>query len=155
MTSRSATTCWLMAVLVHASLGCSEASPTRPVYGSLPPPPAPPPFPAVPNASAIYVGPKNLYDAFLFEVGSSMHSRYVLFSDSTFQFQMSSWRFGVVTSGGRYSRTDTTISFSWVLDARDPDWNAGGHLRGDTLHVRYSPAMRAVDFIDGAYVLTR
>ena len=86
--------------------------------------------------------------------GSSVPTRYVLFSDSTFQLQFASFRFGVVTSSGRYSRTNTTINFSWVIGG-GPPWDAVGTLRGDTLDVRYSLNMQMSDFIDGAYVLTR
>jgi hypothetical protein len=100
------------------------------------------------------VGPENLYDAFMSYHGSSLPTRYVLFSDSTFQLQFASFRFGVVTSSGRYSRTSTTINFSWVIGG-GPPWDAVGTLRGDTLDIRYSLNMQMSDFIDGAYVLTR
>ena len=169
MKSRGAMTRGLILTLVSASLGCSDISTAGPTYGPLPQPPAPPaappasppspvgsppPFPTVSNANAIYVGPENLYDAFMSHHGSSLPTRYVLFSDSTFQLQFASFRFGVVTSSGRYSRTSTTINFSWVIGG-GPPWDAVGTLRGDTLDVRYSLNMQMSDFIDGAYVLTR
>lgn len=169
MKTRGALTRGPILALVSASLGCSDISNAEPTYGPLPQPPAPPaappasppspvgsppPFPTVSNASAIYVGPANLYDAFMSYHGSSVPTRYVLFSDSTFQLQFASFRFGVVTSSGRYLRTNTTINFSWLIGG-GPGWDAVGTLRGDTLDVRYSLNMQMSDFIGGAYVLTR
>ena len=169
MKSRGAMIRGLILTLVSASLGCSDISTAGPTYGPLSQPPAPPadppasppspvgsppPFPAVSNASAIYVGPEHLYDLFITYNGSSLLTRYVLFSDSTFHLQFASFRFGVVTSSGRYSRANTTINFSWVIGG-GPPWDAVGTLRADTLDVRYSLNMQMSDFIDGAYVLTR
>jgi hypothetical protein len=100
------------------------------------------------------VGPEHLYDLFIPYHGSSLSTRYVLFSDSTFYLQFSSFRFGVTSSGGRYSRTDTTINFSWVIGG-GPPWDAVGTVRGDFLDIRYSINMLMSDFIDGTYMLTR
>ena len=100
------------------------------------------------------MGPEHLYDLFISYHGSSLPTRYVLFSDSTFHLQFASLRFGVVTYAGRYSRTETTINFSWVTGG-GPPWDAVGTLQGDTLHIRYSMNMLMSAFIDGVYVLVR
>ena len=170
MKSRKTIASGAIIILANASLGCSDLPTAGPTYGPLPqtpapptappttPPPSPvgspPPFPAVSNASAIYVGPEHLYDASISYNGSSLLTRYVLFADSTFQLQFASFRFGVVTSTGQYSRTASTISFSWVIGG-GPPWDAVGTVRGDTLDIRYSINMQMADFIDGAYVLSR
>lgn len=165
MKSRGAITRGLIAIAVTGSLGCSDVLTAGPTYGPLPQPPAPPvappapvgsppPFPTVSNASAIYVGPEDLYDRFIPYHGSRLPTRYVLFSDSTFYLQFASFRFGVVTYGGRYSRTETTFNFSWE-NGGGPPWDAVGTVRGDALDIRYSIDMLMSDFIDGAYVLTR
>ena len=170
MKPHGAITRGLITIVATASVGCSDMPTAGPASGPLPQPPAPPsappptpqpspvgsppPFPAVSNASAIYVGPEHLYDVFKAYHGSSLPTRYVLFSDSTFRLQFASYRFGVVTYAGRYSRTDTAINFSWETGG-GPPWDAVGTLRGDTLDIRYSINMLMSDFIDGAYVLTR
>ncbi|HEX6315909.1 MAG TPA: hypothetical protein VFZ73_13655, partial [Gemmatimonadaceae bacterium] len=115
---------------------------------------SPPPFPVVSNASAIYVGPENLYDRLIFYHGGSLPTRFVLFSDSTFHLQTASFRFGVFAYTGRYSRSDSTFHFTWMNEG-GPPWNALGTVRGDTLDIRYNENMVMSDFIDGAYVRMR
>lgn len=152
MKPRRAITAGVTSILVNSSLGCSDAPiqpPPAPPTVPSPPIRVPPPFPAVPNASAIYVGPENLYDAMMYDFGSSAHTRFVLFSDSTFQMQFSSFRFGVVSYDGQYSRTGTAFGFSLL------DWGAAGTLRGDTLEIRFGLTARNEGFLDGAYVLSR
>ena len=100
------------------------------------------------------MGPEHLYDAFMSYHGASLPTRYVLFADSTFHLQFASFRFGVVTYAGRFSRTDTTFNFSWQNDGGAP-WDAMGIVQGDILHIRYSDNMLMSDFIDGPYVLAR
>lgn len=162
MKRRSATARGLTAALVIASLGCSDqatsglppGSVPQPPSPAAPPTPAPPPFPQVSNASAIYLGPENLYDQFKSYHGSSLPTRFVLFDDSTFYLQFASLRFGLLTYAGRYSRSDATFRFNWVNES-GPTWNAQGTQRGDTLDIRYGENMVMSDFIDGAYVLVR
>ena len=146
-------------------LGCMDmlgarnptAPPSDPNRPS-PPPPAtngpPPPFPTVSNAE-IYDGPAPLYDELTPYHGSTLPSRYVLFNDGKFQLQFSSYRFGIFSYAGRYSRTDSVITFTWDGWSTAGPWGSTGTLRGDTLSVRYNMIMMLTDFIDGDYVRSR
>ena len=147
-------------------LGCADVvgarNPTAPPSDPnrpLPPPPAtngpPPPFPAVPGAVAIYDGPAGLYNDLVPYHGSSVPTRYVLFSDSTFFLQFASFRFGIFSYTGRYARTDSGITFTWDGSGVAEPWVSTGSLRGDTLTVRYGIVMMMSDFIDGDYVRSR
>jgi len=116
---------------------------------------SPPPFPAISDAVAIYIGPERLYDFFIPSHGSSLPTRYVFFRDSTFQLQFASARVGIFTYPGRYSRADATITFQWDGSGAGAPWGATGTLRGDTLTVQYNMNMIMSDFINGPYVLVR
>jgi hypothetical protein len=130
------------------------SDPNRP----LPPPPAtdgpPPAFPTVSDA-VIYDGPTPLYDELTSYHGSSLPSRYVLFNDGKFQLQFSSFRFGIFSYTGQYSRTDSLVNFAWDGYSAAGPWGSTGTVRGDTLTVRYGMVMMMSDFIDGDYVRSR
>jgi hypothetical protein len=115
----------------------------------------PPPFPTVANASAVYQGPENLYDPYIWYHGSRLHSRYVFFSDSTFLLQYASYRFGIFQYPGRFSRTNSNIVFFWQGASTAGPWGSVATVRGDTLDVRYGDLMIHSDFVDGRYVLVR
>ena len=158
----------LALLAIALSIGCSDLSteserfpvgpPSDPNRPS-PPPPAtsgsPPPFPTVSSTAAIYDGPKGLYDELAAYHGSLLPTRYVLFSDSTFQLQFASFRFGIFSYAGRYSRSDSLITYIWEGWSTAGPWGATGTLRGDTLAVRYNMIMMMTDFIDGDYVRSR
>ena len=158
----------LALVALMLSLGCSDLStqgrqdPTAPPSDPnrpLPPPPAtngpPPAFPAVSSSALVYDGPSGLYDELVSYHGSTLPTRYVLFSDSTFQLQFASFRFGIFSYAGRYSRSDTLITFAWDGWSSAGPWGSAGALCGDTLVVRYNIVMMMSDFIDGSYVRSR
>ena len=71
----------------------SAPSPITPPPTSGPLQPAPP-FPPVGNASAIYVGAEDLYDSYSRLHESRLPTRFVFLSDSTFELQFSSYRYG-------------------------------------------------------------
>ena len=156
----------LVLIALTMPLACSDATgarnPTAPPSDPnrpLPPPPAtdgpPPPFPTVAGAVAIYDAGAGLYDELIPYHGSNLPSRYVLFGDGTFQLQFSSYRFGIFSYAGRYSRSDSVMTFTWDGWSTAGPWGSTGTLRGDTLAVRYNVVMMLSDFIDGDYVLSR
>jgi len=113
----------------------------------------PPPFPAVPNTAVIYQGPESLYDSYAWYHGSRVPTRYVFFADSSFQLQFASYRFGIFQYAGRYSRTESVVTFTW--EGSGGSWETSATLRGDTLDVRYNETMIHSDFVEGRYILVR
>lgn len=101
----------------------------------------------------VYVGTDGMYDFFNSTHGK-LTSSYVLHEDGAFALQFSSLRYGDFEYLGRYTRTDTLITFSWEGWSIAGEWGATGILRGDSLSVRYNLIMSLTDFIDGVYVRT-
>jgi hypothetical protein len=138
--------------------GCNDSTrsfePSRPADKG-PPPVTPvlnaPAFPALARNGEIYTGAEHIY-----EMVASYHgklvSRYVFYADSSFALQFSSARFGFFEYDGRFSRTDSLITFNWNGWSAAGRWEATGTLRGDELRVRYNLIMWLTDFIDGVYV---
>jgi hypothetical protein len=124
------------------ALGCSES--TQPVAPITIPDSLPP---AV--KGAIYDGPPGLYDTPSYH---GITSRYVLYDDSTFALEFYDPRIGPFAYGGRYTRTNSQITFSWDGWSTAGPWGAQGTLRGDSLKVTYNLVMTWSDFIDGTYV---
>jgi hypothetical protein len=76
----------------------------------------------------------------------------VLYDDSTFALEFYDPRIGPFAYGGRYTRTNSQITFSWDGWSTAGPWGAQGTLRGDSLKVTYNLVMTWSDFIDGTYV---
>lgn len=139
----------------------SSVPPVVPPPTTTPPPTAPPqtggplrpapPFPTVANATAIYLGPEDLYDIFSQWHESRLATRFVFFGDSTFELQFSSYRFGFFRYPGRVAGSDTVLALKFSEDGE----SATGILRGDSLAVRYPLMMQMSDFLDGVYLRQR
>lgn len=149
MTYRSLAKITLGALLVTLA-GCKDSG--LPVEPSAPPllpgvppaPTAPPNFP-VPSSAA------SIYD----RTSSSAipgNSRYVIYENGTFSLQYVSPVWGFFEYPGRYSRTDSAITFQF--DANGGTWLADGIVAGDSLTVKYNEDMNMSDFEDGTYSLS-
>jgi Tol biopolymer transport system component len=115
------------------------------------PGPAPPhSFPPDPNAASIYVQNTALLDW-------PPQSRYVFYSDETFQLQYMYSSGGISSLGGTYARTSYPVTIWDIILSFDgsPEWQAGGRFSDDdsTLTVEYSGDMWLEGFEDGIYVL--
>ena len=142
----------LSGLLLALLASCSDS--TVPVHTPEPSPPAPAPvFPGLTRPGVIYVGDEGLYDVFVATHGS-LASRFVLYTDSTFELQFSSMKRGYFAYTGRFARADSTVTFSWDGWSSAGPWGATGTLRGDSLRVEYNQVMMMTDFIDGVYVRT-
>jgi hypothetical protein len=111
------------------------------------------PVPWVPAAPVVaaFAGPANLYQP-LFGMHGSLFSRYMLYEDSTFSLQFESVAFGPFEYPGKFTRTDTLITFAFFAASTAGRWEAKGVLKGNALSVQYNLIMAMSDFIDGVYV---
>lgn len=134
-----------IAALVALLTACSDS--TGPARTPLPAaaPPIVPTFPAPTGAATIYVEQGSIYSTY------SLRSRFVLDANGTFALQFA-------TDGppfqylGRYTRTDSLVTFDWDGWSVAGPWGATGILRGDELIVKYNVIMMLSDFEDGTYV---
>lgn len=88
-------------------------------------------------------------------------SRFVLREDGRFTLEFrnvrdrATWRYEDMTYGGTYFATESGIRLDFEAS---PSWQATATLRGDSLIVRYDPAMHSeplpayIDFEDGVYL---
>jgi hypothetical protein len=120
--------------------GCKDSG--LPVEPSAPPPSepsAPTNFPVPSSAASVYdrISPSLYADG----------SRYVIYDNGTFSLQ---YAFGQYL--GRYSRTDSAITFQFDGWSAMGPWLAGGTFTGDSLTVKYNDVMNWSDFEDGTYM---
>jgi hypothetical protein len=144
MMSRTRTVVTLAAFIVSAA--CADATsplpdaPASPTAGS---PSAS--FPAVTRPATVYAATASLSRY----PGSQPQSRYVVYADGDFRFQ-------IIVNGelseltGRYTRAGAVLTFEW--DIAGGLWTATGTLNGDELIVRYNQAMRGAEFVDDVYL---
>lgn len=146
--------------LACVDLGTAPASPAEqpqsPAPPTVPPPKPPlqptPPFPSTTDADVIYVGPDYLYEG-LFGGHVQLLSRFVFFSDSSFELQFSSYAHGLFAYPGRFARRDSVLTLAF--DHYRDDEPTTAILRNDQLDVRYGWRMKWSDFFDGVYVRQR
>jgi Tol biopolymer transport system component len=111
------------------------------VYAVTPPVSPPGDFPPLSRPATIYNR---------LALHSSGHlSRYVLYQDSTFGLQYVGPPSGFFEYPGRYSRTDSVITFNFNFNGGG---KATGTVRCDFLIVEYDIIMLLSDFEDGVYV---
>jgi hypothetical protein len=146
------------AVALPLLSACSDSAPTvalgvaPPDQGSTTPPVVGTPgFSPLTSSGRIYAAPRSLDELYAKYHGASISSRYVLYDDSTFALEFVSGRFGAFVYDGRFTRTDSRITFLWKGWSLAGPWGAEGTLRGDSLSVSYNLVMQMTDFIDGTY----
>lgn len=138
----------LVAFAIVTLTGCGDV--TRPVAAASPassPPtqrPRAPAFPALSRRGVIYRNDDAMYGV--------TSSRYVFYKDRTFALQFSSVAWGEFEYTGRFTRTDSLITFDWDGWSLAGPWGATGTLHGDSLSVAYNTVMQLNDFTDGVYV---
>ena len=136
---------------------CSDsAQPSAPVVYQTPLPPSvsSPVFPDPTRSGRIYAAAPSMDELYTKFLGVSTNSRYVLYDDSTFALEFVNSRYGAFAYAGRFTRTDSRITFIWEGWSTAGPWGAEGTLRGDSLSVRYNLIMQLTDFIDGTYRAT-
>jgi hypothetical protein len=137
---------WPVAAAVLAMpAACHDPTPLATIV----PPPDPPTVPLdtlpVRRAALVYerVGE---HDA-----PAGAHSRYVLFDDETFRLYFVTAERGFFEYAGRYTRTDSILTFSFD----DGSWQATGTAHEDMLLVVYNFSANMNGFEDGVYILAR
>ena len=143
----------VVAALITLSIGCADATGPDPytrIQGPATPPAATPvvprAFPALSRPGQIYVATPGLYASI-----RNLSSRFVLFTDGTFELQfLGDGEYFAYT--GRYQRVDATVTFEWDGWSTAGPWGATGTLTGDQLAVRFNIIMQLSDFLDGTYV---
>jgi hypothetical protein len=152
MTCHSLAKITLSALLVTLG-GCKDSG--LPVEPSAPPllpgePPAPP-APTAPQNFPVPSSAASLYDRTSPSVFDG-NSRYVIYENGTFSLQYVSPVWGFFEYPGRYSRTDSAITFQFDANGGAfPSWLADGIVAGDSLTVKYNHDMLMSDFEDGTY----
>jgi hypothetical protein len=133
--------------VLAAALGCEASRSVAPNPVLTPPPFAEPSRPAI-----VYNEPPaaNYYKPECFVCGGLV-SRYVLYQDGTFDLQFSSVEFGLQSTLGTFSRSDSLLD----LRFNNPMWQADAILRGDTLGVVYNYYAGDGGFISGTYLRGR
>ena len=143
MTYHSIAKITLGALLVTLA-GCKDSP--LPVEPSAPPPSqpsAPPNFPVPSSAASIYDRTSSSY--------IPGNSRYVIYDNGTFSLQYVTPALGFFEYPGRYSRTDSAITFQFDGWSVMGPWLADGIVAGDSLTVKYNEDMNLSDFEDGTY----
>ena len=141
-TVRVTTLLTLLALSTACGTNSIPTAPTGPAAptASVPPNPEPPPpaeFPPVSGPARVYSEAQPLYPRY--------SSRYVLYEDGTFAFQMNH----PSEARGTYHVINERVTFRWSLDER---WESSGLLTDDALIIFYNEYMRMyVDFVDGVY----
>lgn len=80
------------------------------------------------------------------------NSRYVLYENGTFSLQYVRPDWGFFEYLGRYSRTDSAITFDFDGWSVVGPWLASGVVAGNSLSVKYNDVMLMSDFEDGVYI---
>ena len=137
-------------------VGCSDSlQPLGPQdQGTTPPPPPPtaaPGFSPLTQSGQIYAAEPSLDDVYAKYHGARLASRFVLYDDSTFALQFASGLYGLFEYGGRFSRVESRIIFTWQGWSIAGPWGAEATRRGDSLTVSYNDIMQLTDFIGGTY----
>lgn len=140
----------LLAVLLPiAAGGCADSTPASPAPRQVPvptiPPPSPPQAPSIPEPTVRYERVTPL------SYGASDAYLLSLSADSTFAIIFPNGRTFAAWSG-RYSRSDSVLTFRYVAWSAAGELLARGTIRGDTLLLRYNTIMQLTDFEDGDYV---
>jgi len=76
----------------------------------------------------------------------------VLCADGTFLLRLQSGRWGESEYLGKYSSSDSTVTFDFAASNLAGAWNAVGKLRGDTMTVVYNDVMVMANCIGGPYL---
>jgi hypothetical protein len=80
-------------------------------------------------------------------------TRYVIYENGTFSLQYVSPVWGFFEYPGKYSRTDSAITFQFDASGGTfGPWLADGIVAGDSLTVKYNYIMVLDDFEDGVYI---
>ena len=136
----------LLAVLAISTACGTNSTPTAPTGPAPPTASVAPPRPALPPPAEFppVSGPARVYSDAQQPLYAPYSSRYVLYDNGTFEFQMNH----PSGTGGTYETTGNVIIFRWSGDDR---WHSSGELTADTLMVRYNVQMQWTDFLDGVY----
>ena len=147
MTYHSIAKITLGALLVTLA-GCKDTP--LPIEPSAPPPSQP----SAPQDFPVPSSPATIYD----RTSPSYvpgNSRYVIYDNGTFSLQYVTPAFGFFEYVGKYTRTDSAITFQFDANGGAfPSWLADGIFAGDSLTVKYNEDMNMSDFEDGTYSLS-
>ncbi len=159
----AAARCGVLVALLALSTACSEVArvtapaPTPQVTPTPPTPPRPVPvpytgvFPEVTRPARIYVATPS--PLFSITYAYTLSSRYVLYDDGTFAFQLFTANDSFYETGGTYTEADALITLVWPLGS---GWDsATASLSDESLTVRYTHAMHMTDFEDCLYMRSR
>jgi len=134
-------------VVLLLSTACGESPmPTAPTPQPQPSPPVT--TPRAPSEFPPVTGPARAFSDSRHPLYPPFQSRYVLYDDGSFEFQMNH----PSATGGTYEVNGTLIEFRWTADP--VRWSSRGELTGDTLAIFYSDWMHLADFVDGVYTRT-
>jgi hypothetical protein len=98
--------------------------------------------------------PALIYDRLTPHIWDAHTTRYVLYDDNTFELQGYIFeRNSYYAFTGKYSRTDTEISFEYDGWSTAGPWIATGIFEDEYLIVEYNIVMWLSDFEPGVYVL--
>jgi hypothetical protein len=115
------------------------------------PPPGEPNGPPILTDFPAPSSPAGIYDRTSPSVFDG-NSRYVIYENGTFSLQYVSPVWGFFEYPGRYSRTDSAITFQFDANGGAfPSWLADGIFAGGSLTVKYNEDMNMSDFEDGTY----
>jgi dipeptidyl aminopeptidase/acylaminoacyl peptidase len=106
----------------------------------------PPEFPPVPAHAEVYVREH--------PHSSGLLSRYVLYSDGSFELHYRSGFLRILLYRGRYTREGPELSFDFATQSVAGPWQATGTLDGERLTIQYNQIMMWSDFEDGVYALS-
>ncbi len=135
----------LLAVLAISTACGTNSTPTAPTPAAPTASVAPPPrAPQAPADFPPVFGPARVYSEAQQPLYTPYSSRYVLYDNGTFEFQMNH----PSGTGGTYQTTENGITFRWT---GSEGWHSSGELTADTLMVRYNAQMQASDFVNGIY----
>lgn len=148
MTYHSIAKITLGALLVTLA-GCKDSP--LPVESSTPPPSQPPSGAQILTGFPAPSSPAGIYDRTSPSVIPG-NSRYVIYENGTFSLQYVRPDWGFFEYRGRYSRTDSAITFQFDGWSSMGPWLAGGIFAGDSLTVKYNEVMGLSDFEDGVYI---
>jgi hypothetical protein len=116
------------------------------------PPPGEPNGPPILTDFPVPSSPAGIYDRTSPSVFDGP-SRYVIYENGTFSLQYVSAKWGFGEYPGRYSRTDSAITFQFDASGGTfGPWLADGIVAGDSLTVKYNYIMVLDDFEDGVYI---
>jgi hypothetical protein len=137
-----------LGALIVTIAGCKDSplplEPSAPTRGEPSSPKTPSDFPAPSSPAGIY---DRTSASFI-----PGNSRYVIYENGTFSLQYVRPDWGFFEYPGKYSLTDSGITFQFDGWSVAGPWLADGIVAGNSLTVKYNVVMVLSDFEDGVYI---